>query len=102
MVPTIRGLQVTQGVVTQPVQWHILLALARKPLTNRQLHGQLGGQCRLRYWTALWRLQRKQLVMFHVKQRTWMLTATGETLRPILTAIQTCTENQKGGTSDDL
>jgi len=102
MAHSIRGLQTTQTVVTQPVQWQLLLLLAEGSQSMGMIWQRLNGKQRWACWCGLWRLQRRQLVMFHVKQRRWALTPAGETLRPILTAIQKCTAIQKGGKSDDL
>lgn len=46
---------------------------------------------------ALLRLWQHQLIWRRADEQ-WALTATGATLRPILQAIQTCTD-QKGGTN---
>lgn len=102
MASTLQGLRATQAIVTHPVQWQLLLALARRPQTTGQLLHQLAvGQ----YGHGLWgltQLQRHHLVVFHMKQWRWSLTATGATLRPILTAIQTCSTIQKGGNTNDV
>ncbi|WP_125582026.1 hypothetical protein [Levilactobacillus cerevisiae] len=102
MEPTIRGLHTTQTVVTHPAQWQVLLVLSRGPQGVIGLWRQTCGQ---HWWCVcrgLWQLQRHQFVTFHWRQRQWQLTPTGETLRPILNAIQTCTANQKGGKTHDL
>lgn len=102
MTPTIRGLHATRAVVTQPIQWELLLLLAQQPQTSRHLVRQFTLSRYGRCWWGLWQLHRHQLVMFHVKQGRWTLTAAGETLRPILMAIQTCSTQQKGGNTNDL
>ncbi|WP_261810385.1 hypothetical protein [Levilactobacillus humaensis] len=83
METRISGMQRTQRMVTSPAQWCLLLRLAVGPAT--------GGQLRLLgSWYELWRLWQRHLIMFHVKQWRWTLTADGESLRPVLRAIQAC------------
>lgn len=94
---TIQGVQLTQSLVKSPVQWQLLLALANGPQHTATLRRQLPVKWRWRCRLSLWQLYHRQLIMFHVKQRSWTLTPTGQTLQPILSAIQTCTQNQKGG-----
>ena len=102
MEPTIRGLEATRAMVTSPIQWQLLLALADQSQSTGRLLKQTSVRYRWHYWFGLFRLQRHQLVMFHMKQWCWSVTAAGETLRPILNAIQTCHATQKGGNSNDL
>ena len=101
MEPTIRGLEATRAIVTQPTQWQVLLLLAEAPQSPGMLSRQIPIWQHWECWRGLLRLQRHQLVMFHMKQWCWSLTAAGETLRPILNAIQTCNATQKGGNSND-
>ncbi|WP_367295689.1 hypothetical protein [Levilactobacillus yonginensis] len=101
MKSTITGLNVMRATVTQPAQWHLLLVLAMGPRTSLALWQEVPWQRKWQYFSALVRLQRHQLVMFHMKQRCWTLTATGETLRPVLSAIQKCSE-VKGESSNDV
>ncbi|MGQ4559942.1 hypothetical protein ACUIJQ_11795 [Levilactobacillus hammesii] len=101
MEPTCRGLQATRAMVTQPIQWQLLLLLAEQAQTPGQLLRQIPLHHHGRCWLGLLQLQRHQLVMFHMKQWRWSLTAAGETLRPILSAIQTCSQIQEGGNTDD-
>ncbi|KRO04689.1 hypothetical protein IV54_GL000863 [Levilactobacillus paucivorans] len=76
-------MQRTQRMVTSPTQWRLLLRLATGPATSDQLL-LLGS------WRELWRLWQHHLIMFHVKHWRWCLTAEGESLRPVLRAIQAC------------
>lgn len=101
MKSTIKGLNTTQATVTQATQWHLLLVLAAGPRTSLALWQTVPWQQKWQCVSALGRLQRHQLVMFHMKQRRWTLTAAGETLRPVLSAIQKCSE-VKGENSNDV
>ena len=101
MTSTIRGLTTTQALVTHPVQWQLLLLLANGPRTGASLWRDLSWHQRLRCCDGLWRLWHHQLIMFHVKHGVWQLSPLGETLQPVLTAIQTCTQ-KKGETQNDL
>ncbi|WP_125545457.1 hypothetical protein [Levilactobacillus lindianensis] len=83
METRISGMQRTQRMVTSPTQWRLLLRLAVGPATSGQLR-LLGS------WRELWRLWHRHLIMFHVKQWRWGLTAEGESLRPVFRAIQAC------------
>ncbi|WP_125574023.1 hypothetical protein [Levilactobacillus huananensis] len=88
METRILGMQRTQQMVTSPAQWQLLLCLATGPATGSQL--RLLGPRR-----DLWRLWQHHLVMFHVKQWRWQLTADGESLRPVLQAIQSCITDER-------
>lgn len=101
MKSIIKGLNTMQATVTQPAQWHLLLVLATGPRTSLALWQAVPWQQKWQCLSALGRLQRHQLVMFHMKQRCWTLTAAGETLRPVLSAIQKCSE-VKGENSNDV
>ena len=94
MEPTIHGLQEIQALISSPVQWQVLLQLSEHPVTTRDLRQRLTSGCLP--W-ALLRLWQHQLIWRRADEQ-WTLTATGATLRPILQAIQMCTD-QKGGTN---
>lgn len=94
MAPNLRGLNVTQALITRPIQWHLLLLMVDQPLTlgraSRAFSWRQWGRC----WLGLGWLWRHQLIVFHVKRGGWTLTAAGETLRPILAAIQVCSTSR--------
>lgn len=94
MSPMVRGLAVTQSLVGSPTEWHLLLLLAQGPQHWRCLRYQMPETKWRRCWQGLWRLWRHHLIMFHVKHG-WTLTTAGETLRPILIAIQTCNQERR-------
>ena len=85
-----QGLRVTRDLITTTTQWRLLLLLARGPQSTWELWCQLPPGQRLKLIRAGWHLWRKELVMFHVKQRCWTLSWLGESLRPILQQILTC------------
>lgn len=94
MQPTVRGLAVTHSLVGTPTQWHLLLLLADGPQFGSRLRRQLPRPQRRQCGVGLWQLWRHHLIMFHVKHG-WTLTTAGETLRPILNAIQTCDQERR-------
>ena len=87
---TFWGLDQAQRQVVGPRQWGLLLQLAAGPQPRRALLLTVPWRQRGAQRWALWRLWQHGLVMFHMKQGTWMLTAYGESLRPVLVAIRAC------------
>lgn len=94
MNATVRGLAMTQSLVGSPTEWHVLLLLADRPQHWGSLLRQMSATSWRQCWRGLWQLWRHHLIMFHVKHG-WTLTTAGETLRPILTAIQTCDQERR-------
>ena len=49
MAPNLRGLNVTQALITRPIQWHLLLLMVDQPLTlgraSRAFSWRQWGRC---------------------------------------------------------
>ena len=88
MTPTIRGLHATQAVVTQPIQWELLLLLAQQPQTSRHLVRQFTLSRYGRCWWGLWQLHRHQLVMFHVKHSIVFLFKQLHQIREVVLPVE--------------
>ncbi|WP_024747889.1 hypothetical protein [Levilactobacillus namurensis] len=93
----LEGLRVVQTLVANPRQWRMLLCLMNGPQSTTALAPAGTSN---RWWLtlgALWGLWRHRLIVFHVKQRVWTLSPTGQSLRPVFTAILACTHTENGG-----
>lgn len=88
-MPTANGLRAIQTLISTPMQWHILLALTTGPRRTGQLWRTLAGGKGCLLWD-LGRLRGGHLVVFHPQTRTWRLSPLGESLRPILRALEQC------------
>jgi len=86
------GLQLVHDLISCPAQWRVLLALMTGPRTSYALWCQLPSKNRWQLLAVLRKLWSRHLIVFHVKQRAWTLSPTGQSLRPVFTAILTCTE----------
>ncbi|MFC6274119.1 hypothetical protein ACFQET_01140 [Levilactobacillus tangyuanensis] len=102
METQIRGLKTTQSMVNHPVEWQLMLALLAGPRTLTQLRHPFHGWQRWQVYPRLYRLRQRQLVTIDQQHRLWQLTATGESLSPVLTALATCMASQKEGTTDEI
>ncbi|KRN02331.1 hypothetical protein FD13_GL002011 [Levilactobacillus senmaizukei DSM 21775 = NBRC 103853] len=102
METQIRGLKTTQSMVNHPVEWRLMLALLAGPRTLSQLRQPFHGWQWWQAYPRLWRLQQRQLVVVDHQHHLWRLTAAGESLSPVLTALATCMASQKEGITDEV